>query len=38
MIKEMSKLMNPEYNPFRDLEQLRKAAGIDPQFMNSFWK
>ena len=38
MIKEMSKLMNPEYNPFRDLEQLRKAGGIDLQFMNSFWK
>jgi len=38
MIKEMVGLKNPEYNPFRDLEQLRKAAGIDPQFMNSFWK
>jgi len=38
MIKEMSHLKNPEYNPFRDVEQIRKAAGIDPHFMNSFWK
>lgn len=38
MIKEMAGLKNPEYNPFRDLEQLRKANGIDPQFMTSFWK
>jgi hypothetical protein len=38
MIKEMAGLKNPEYNPFRDLEQLRKSAGIDPQFMRSDWK
>ncbi len=38
MIKEMVGLRNPDYNPFRDLEQLRRAAGIDPQFMRSFWK
>ncbi len=38
MIKEIVGLGNPDYNPFRDLEQIRKAAGIDPQFMRSFWK
>lgn len=38
MIRQMAKLGNPEYNPFRDVEQLRKAAGIDPHLMKSFWK
>lgn len=38
MIREMAGLKNPDYNPFRDLEELRKAAGIDPGLMKSFWK
>lgn len=38
MIKEMAGLKNPDYNPFRDLDQLRRAAGIDYQFMRSDWK
>ena len=38
MVKEMAGLKNPEYNPFRDLDQIRRAAGIDPQFMRSMWK
>lgn len=38
MIKEMAGLKNPEYNPFRDLEKLRIAAGISPEFMRSDWK
>jgi len=38
MVKEMVGLKNPEYNPFRDLEQIRVATGIDPQFMRSSWK
>jgi hypothetical protein len=38
MVKQMAGLKNPEYNPFRDLEQIRKAAGIQPHLMRSMWK
>jgi hypothetical protein len=38
MVKQMAGLKNPEYNPFRDLEQIRRAAGIQPHLMRSNWK
>jgi NleD-like pathogen effector protein (putative zinc metallopeptidase) len=37
-VKEVAEYKRAEYNPFRDFEQIRKAAGIDPGFMKSYWK
>ncbi len=38
MVKEMAGLMNPEYNPFRDLEQIKKAGYVGEDEMISDWK
>ncbi|HQU91815.1 MAG TPA: hypothetical protein PLK77_05930 [Pyrinomonadaceae bacterium] len=38
MVKEMAGLMNPEYNPFRDLEQIKKAGYVGEGEMISDWK
>ena len=38
MVKEMVGLKNPEYNPFRDLEQIKKAGYLMAHEMVSDWK
>lgn len=38
MVKEMAGLMSPEYNPFRDLEQIKKAGYVGEGEMLSDWK
>jgi hypothetical protein len=38
MVKEMAGLKNPEYNPFRDLEQIKKAGYLMAHEMISDWK
>ena len=37
MVKEMAGLKNPDYNPFRDLDDIKRAGYVQPHEMVSDW-